>query len=108
MKSLAALLHTFYCQLSHEGGIENLKELREREDICLFYLEEILDTAWECRDHKYWVEKAVEFMDLFELTEQEAVSLLTSLNGLLRQLSELEVKYPKAREVFIGLLEVIG
>lgn len=109
MKTLATLLHTLYCVKAHTGSIEEiakLPELRKNPNVCLFYFEEVIDTAWSCRDHEVWLATAKRFTEENKLNEEQAVQMLTRILIQLQKINELVVTYPNARKLLIELLEL--
>ena len=51
-KELAENLHFIFCYKKHESNL--LKVLDESSNLCCWDLEELLDEAWDYRDHRWW------------------------------------------------------
>ena len=59
MQKLADVLHTILCEKKHTYDIENL--FRPDCPDCQYYLEDQMLEAWDCRDHKEWLQTAASF-----------------------------------------------
>lgn len=107
MHRLASMLHSLFCPLNHLQGMEEIRNSKDDDTVCLFYLERVYDSAWEQRDHLLWLEKTELLMTELEAeTPDEAFNILNRCLSITRTASPLLAESPRCRKLLIKLLEV--
>jgi len=96
-KFLANLLHTIICKKQH---VDITDKVINGNDVCLYYVEDILDVAWDQPVHQKWLKKANLLITLAKQIaeadqndieiDQTISTLISSLIFILRKISELE------------------
>jgi len=85
--------------------MEQIKTQKENPDVCMFYLEQIFDTAWELRDHRKWEEEAEQLLrDLQVETPDEAFNLLNKSLAITRGAGPLVAQHPKLKPLLVKLI----
>lgn len=108
MKQLTNLVHSLFCQLNHLQQMEEIRANKNNPTVCLFYLEQVYDTAWEQRDHVVWTKKTEELLRELEVTiPSEAFGLLNQSLAITRAASPLISQHPQLKKLIINLIEAM-
>lgn len=108
MKQLTNLVHSLFCCLSHLQQMEEIKNNKTNPEVCLFYLEQVFDTAWEQRDHVLWLGKTEKLLQELDVTvPAEAFSLLNQSLAITRAVSPLINEHPQLKKLIIKLIEAM-
>jgi hypothetical protein len=108
MKNLATFVHSLFCNKTHLQEMEQIRKNKNNPDVCLFYLEQIIENSWELRDHKVWEKKAEKLVKMIEVSSPgEAVSLLNQSLAITRAASPLIQQHPQLKKLLIELIEVM-
>lgn len=108
MRPLTNLVHSLFCCLNHLQEMEEIKKNRENPQVCLFYLEQVFDTAWEQRDHVAWLKNTEKLLQELDVeAPAEAFSLLNQSLAITRAVSPLINEHPGLKQLIIKLIEVM-
>lgn len=108
MKQLTTLVHSLFCMKNHLQQMEEIRANKNNPEVCLFYLEQVYDTAWEQRDHVVWMKKTEELLEELNVTSpSEAFSLLNQSLAITRAASPLINQHPQLKKLIIALLEAM-
>jgi len=108
MRNLATFVHSLFCSKGHLQEMEAIRKNRDNPDVCLFYLEQVIEDTWEMRDHCMWEERANKLVETLEVeTPGEAFSLLNRALAVTRAVSPLIQQHPRLKKLIVELIEAM-
>lgn len=108
LHTLTVLVHSLFCRFEHLTKMEALRDRQDEPGICTFYLEQVFDEAWQCRDHQRWLETTRELLQQLNTeSPDEALRLLNQALGVAKAASPLIERTPQLRQVIISLIQAV-
>ena len=108
MKNLATFVHSLFCAKTHLQEMEAIRENRDNPEVCLFYLEQVIEETWDLRDHRMWEGRAKKLVNTLEVeTPGEAFSLLNQSLAVTRAVSPLIQQHPRLKKLIIELIKAM-
>ena len=108
MRNLAIFVHSLFCGKTHLQEMEAIKKNKDNPEICLFYLEQVIDETWELRDHEVWEHRAEELVKTLEVTTPgEAFNLLNQALAVTRAVSPLIQQHPRLKKLIVELIDAM-
>lgn len=108
MKNLSRLVHNLFCHRTHLQQMELIRENLDNPNVCLYYLEEVINNAHELRDHVRWQNEATRIMDDLGVDEPiEAFNLLNRSLAVTQALTPLIQQHPRVKRLIIRLIEIM-
>ena len=108
MRNLATFVHGLFCCKTHLQEMEAIRKNKDNPEVCLFYLEQVIEETWELRDHIVWEKRAESLVETLEVeTPGEAFNLLNQSLAVTRAVSPLIQQNPRLKKLIIELIEAM-
>ena len=108
MKDLATFIHSLFCCKLHLQQMEEINKNKNNPEVCLFYLEQVIEDSWKLRDHQAWEVKAEKLIDSLEVeTPGEAFNLLNQALAVTRAVSPLVQEHPRLKVLIVELINAM-